>query len=97
MSVFESALADGNVAAHSPERTIRHIPFLGQLFIIYTNPCLWERDLLTCAPGENSWRTGSSIACGYSIDVPHPLFSVYPICFRTAPETGNKIKLPVPT
>jgi hypothetical protein len=38
--VLESALADGTMATRLPERKTRHIPFLGQLFIIYTNPCL---------------------------------------------------------
>jgi hypothetical protein len=31
MSVFESVLADGTMAARSPERSIRHIPFRWQL------------------------------------------------------------------
>src|ERR1700738_1275835 len=39
-SVLESALADGTMAARSPERKTRHIPFPGQLSIIYTNHVL---------------------------------------------------------
>jgi hypothetical protein len=36
--VLESTLADGTMTAHSPERRTRHIPFPGQLVIVYANP-----------------------------------------------------------
>ena len=52
MSVYEGALADGTVAAHSPERTIRHIPFPEQLLIIYTNLACAKRELITCTQGN---------------------------------------------
>jgi len=47
--VLESALADGTMATRLPERKTRHIPFPGQLFIIYTNHAYENRPPSLCS------------------------------------------------
>src|SRR5882672_2011014 len=42
--VLESVPADGTMAARSPERKTRHVPFRRQLFTVYTIPPQYETD-----------------------------------------------------
>jgi hypothetical protein len=53
MSVFESVLADGTMAARSPERSIRHIPFLWQLKRTLHDARDIRKCLMTCAAGRS--------------------------------------------
>jgi hypothetical protein len=71
------------MAANSPERTIRHNPFPGQLFEIYMNPCLSESYLFCCAGANNE---------GSASQASRPFTSELPTALRAKAEAPKSIQ-----